>query len=842
MSRPLNFTSRIARSFLLLALLTVMMVGTVAFIQGRRALKASAYARLEVTANLKQNEISRWLHSCEEDFALIAEFPTVRQEVRTLLNELPTSAAYESAYQRLYAYFTEVSAIKPKFTEISLQNLSNQIILSTNPDKLGQYIVATNLTEVALDSSNTVSTPSFYVSPETGKPIITYASKIYDSGQNRQGMILANLKLARIDSIVSDNSDLEGTTLRTYLVGSLGGKTAFISKADDAYALPESDGITAALRGESGQKDYQNYEGNWVLGVYHWLADQNVALLSELDRGEALAPAQNLAGAIALIGSGAAAILFVGVSRLARQLSQSRRQIERYSQQLEQTAAAANSANQAKSEFLANMSHELRTPLNAILGFAQLMQRERRRPSAKDSASALSASHADYLDIISRSGEHLLNLINDVLSMAKIESGRTPFDPVSFDLHDLLRTLEEMLRMRAEAKALQLFVEVGAAVPQFIKTDEGKLRQVLVNLVGNAIKFTQAGHVTLQVSGGPVSGGPVSSRPVSSEPVLSGPVAVTNDDSPESHAICIRVKDTGPGIPPADFAHLFDPFYQAARTRKTQQGTGLGLAISQRFVGLMGGEISVQTVLEQGSIFSFCIQAMPAELEDLPSRPIGEVLGLAAGQPQYRILVVEDIFSSRRLLVDLLSLVGFEVEATPDGKEAIARAQTWHPHLIWMDMRMPVMDGYEATRQIRLMDNNNNSPGPKIIALTANAFEEERAAVLASGCDDLVRKPFRTHTIFEKMAEHLGVKYVYADDPAKSNTLPAQALQPEDLAVLSTRWRSRFHQAALEIDAETLQTLIEQIPLEHQHLRPPLLALIQTFGFDELLELSKTYA
>ena len=829
MSRPLNFTSRIARSFLLLALLTVTMVGTVAFMQGRKALKAAAYDRLEVTANLKQNEISRWLHSCEEDFALIAEFPTVRQEVLTLLNSPPDSAAYRTTYSLLYAYFKEIAAIKPKFTEISLQNLSNRIILSTNPAKVGQYIVATNLTAVVSDASNQVSTPSFYVSSETGKPIITYTSKIYDSARNRQGMILADLKLARIDSIISDDSDLEGAMIETYLVGSLGGKTAFISKADDANVLPENPGITAALLGNSGQKDYQSYDGDWVLGVYHWLADQNVALLSEIDRGEALAPARNLAGAIALIGTGAAAILFIGVNRLARQLSQSRRQIEQYSQQLEQTAAAANSANQAKSEFLANMSHELRTPLNAILGFAQLMQRETRRSFVRSPANrpveTINTTHADYLDIISRSGEHLLNLINDVLSMAKIESGRTTFDPVSFDLHYLLRTLEEMLRMRAEAKALQLFVKVDAAVPQFIKTDEGKLRQVLVNLVGNAIKFTQTGHVTLQVS-----------------------VAKSAPNAPlDSHAICIRVKDTGPGIPPAEVAHLFDPFYQAAKTRQTQQGTGLGLTISQRFVGLMGGEITVQTVPEQGSVFSFCIQAMPANLEDLPSRPTGEVIGLAAGQPQYRILVVEDIFSSRRLLVDLLSLAGFEVEATPNGKEALlmlkgdanARPQTWYPHLIWMDMRMPVMDGYEATRQIRLMDNN---PNLKIIALTASAFEEERAAVLASGCDDLVCKPFRTHTIFEKMAEHLGVKYLYEDDPTEPEVLPTQILQPDDLAVLSANWRSRFHQAALEIDAGALQMLIEEIPSEHQHLRAPLLALIQTFGFDELLELSKTYA
>ena len=182
-----------------------------------------------------------------------------------------------------------------------------------------------------------------------------------------------------------------------------------------------------------------------------------------------------------LVGLGATGVLSLGVSRLAHQLSESRKQIDRYSDQLEKTAAAANAANQTKSEFLANMSHELRTPLNVMLGFTQLMQRDSDRFSPQN----------EYLGIISRSGEHLLNLINDVLSMAKIEAGRTTFDPGDFDLRYLLLTLEEMLRMKAEAKSLHLFVTVGETVPQFIKTDEMKLRQVLVNLVGNAVKFTR---------------------------------------------------------------------------------------------------------------------------------------------------------------------------------------------------------------------------------------------------------------------------------------------------------------------------------------------------------------
>jgi signal transduction histidine kinase/CheY-like chemotaxis protein len=879
MTRPEQpgFTTYIARSFLLLALITVYMVGTVAFVRGREALKQAAYSRLQVTATLKEQEINRWLESCEEDFLLIAEFPSVKQNIQTLLDSPPNSAAYEASYARLSAYFAEIGKKKPKFTNISIQNRANQIVLSTDPTLEGKYEIATNLTELESVVSGETFAPIFYVSPKTGKPAITYSTKIYDAAGDRQGMILADLKLKRIDDIISERTGLDRTG-ETYLVGSLANKNAFISRgesADTPTDNPHSEAIDAAFRAENGAALYDNYLGQPVIGVYRWLADQDLALLAEMSQTEAFAPARSLAATIMLVGLGAAGVLLLGVNRLARQLSVSRQQIENYSQQLEQTANAANAANRAKSEFLANMSHELRTPLNAILGFTQLMQRS---PVNEASQSAKSGSQSDhkgeYLGIISRSGEHLLNLINDVLSMAKIEAGRTTFDPVDFDLRYLLLSLEEMLRMKAEAKALQLFVEVGESVPQFIKTDEIKLRQVLVNLVGNAIKFTRSGRVTLAVK-----------------------------MTPAPYRIAFAVQDTGPGIAAEELAHLFDPFYQASRTRKAQQGTGLGLTISQRFVGLMGGEITAQSELGKGSTFSFEIQAQPADSTDL-SASIGEVMSLAPGEA-YRILVVEDVYSARRLLVDLLAMTGFQVKAVSNGEQAIACYQSWHPHLIWMDMRMPVMDGYEATRRIRalqaarlqqrsskdasqhLLENSlqhspsnlppavpqnlwQNSPKDlqniptKIIALTASAFEEERSAVLTCGCDDLVRKPFHTQTIFEKIAEHIGAKYLYKDslksdlviaiptvsprdagepvfEPISNKRDFASLLKPDDLSVMPSAWLAQFHQAALEVDAEKLHQLIRQIPAEHSHLAETLSSFTRNFCFDELIVLTQTH-
>ncbi len=812
-----GFTRRVARSFLGLALLTVSMVGAVAYICGRIALKDAAYDRLSMTATLKQKEIVRWLESCEEDFLLIAQFPTVTRDMQALLSKSTDEQTLQGADQRLSEYLAGVQETKPKFTEISIQNKANQIVLSTDPGREGKYEMSSNLTELSSVIKGEDFSPNFYLSPKTGRPAITYATKIYDDQGNRQGTLLATLNLKRIDDIVSERTGPDKTG-ETYLVGSLSNRKAFLSQRDTALDLsegPQSEGITAAFNGLDDQGIYNNYAGEPVIGVYRWLDGQDIALLAEMSETEAFGPARNLATTIVLVGLGAAGILLLGVGRLARQLSRSRKQIESYSKQLEVSAAEANAANQAKSDFLANMSHELRTPLNAILGFTQLIQRDSDRYSP----------HHDYLGIVSRSGEHLLNLINDVLSMSKIEAGRTSFAPVCFDLRQMLLTLEEMLRMRAESKAIQLYVRLEDDVPQFIKTDEVKLRQVLVNLVGNSIKFTQTGQVTLYI-------------------------ANEGADKTETDSLNIKftVEDTGVGIEEDALTHLFDPFFQASSTRTTQQGTGLGLAISQRFVEMMGGSIHVQSQVDEGSTFTFSICAKPANPKELPVLPIGEVIGLASGQPNYRILIVEDILSARQLMVALLSQVGFEVRAVSNGEAAIAQYKSWQPHLIWMDVRMPGMDGYETTKQIKAIASNR----VKIIAITASAFEKERKNALNSGCDDFVRKPFQTHTIFEKMAEYLGVDYVYrhgetenslSEEPAvpTSDVQVAPTLDPDRISAMPSDWIERLQKAVIAVDAEALHQLISQIPTEQQPLAEALTRLVQNFCFDELVELTQAY-
>jgi PAS domain S-box-containing protein len=469
---------------------------------------------------------------------------------------------------------------------------------------------------------------------------------------------------------------------------------------------------------------------------------------------------------------------------------------------LQEARREAEAANQAKSVFLANMSHELRTPLNAILGFTQLMDRD---PN-------LTAAQQENLGIINRSGEHLLALINEVLEMSKIEAGRVTLEETSFDLYRLLDGLEEMFGLRARDKGLALSFERAENVPQYVRTDEGKLRQVLSNLLGNAVKFTQEGGVALRVR------------------ALS--------PSQERETLHFEVEDTGPGIAPEELAVVFDPFVQATSGQQPQEGTGLGLSISRQYVRLMGGDLTVSSELGQGSLFKFDVQIGLADATEVQAaQPRRRVLGLEPNQPIYRLLVAEDKGTNRQLLVKLLEPLGFEVKEAVNGQEALEVWERWEPHLIWMDMRMPVMDGYEATRRIKA---TTKGQATVIIALTATAFEEDRERVLLEGCNDFVRKPFREDEIFDKLAEHLGVRFVYEEQapPATAQLAEAQdVLTPAALAALPTGWVADLQQATVKADLNLILTLVDQIRGENPALADALADLAQNFGYKEILTL-----
>ena len=457
----------------------------------------------------------------------------------------------------------------------------------------------------------------------------------------------------------------------------------------------------------------------------------------------------------------------VGVMGLARDITE-----QRQAEQLRAAKEAAEAASVAKSAFLASMSHEIRTPMNAILGFSQLMRHDK----------GLSESQRQQLDIINRSGEHLLALINDVLEMSRVEAGRISVNPTPFNLRQLLDEMGSLLGMRAEAKGLTLRVVRSEDVPRFVVTDENKLRQILVNLLGNAVKFTDQGSIELRA-------------------------AVRRDEA--ELRLMVEIEDTGRGIAPEDGDRLFEYFEQAATGREAESGTGLGLAICREFVRLLGGEISVDSQVGVGSTFKFDIVIEEAEGEaSEDSLQTRHVVGLSPGEPRYRILVADDAPDNRELLVQLLEPVGFNVRSVSDGKQALEVYEDWRPQLILMDMRMPVMDGYEVTRRIRSAPGGDDV---SIVGVTASAFAEMRQGVFDAGVDEFIVKPFRESELFGKIGALLDVHYIYEDEVEESESGVAEAWAPAILSALPSGLVGRLHRAALEADFDEVLALADEV-------------------------------
>lgn len=486
---------------------------------------------------------------------------------------------------------------------------------------------------------------------------------------------------------------------------------------------------------------------------------------------------------------------------------------------LQHAMEAAEAANLAKSTFLANMSHELRTPLNVILGFAQVMTHD---PS-------LTPNQKQDLQTIRRSGDHLLSLINDVLDLSKIESGHCTVEETGLDLIALLHSLRNMLAERASSKGLDLCFEIAPEVPQFMLADAQKLRQVLLNLLSNAIKFTDRGTITLQVSMEASGTGALTTT----RPILQ-----------------FLVADTGSGIAPVELTTIFDAFVQAQAGKRSIGGTGLGLTISRKLLELMGGKISVSSTLGQGSTFTFTLPVSPISGVNVATEENNRlVIGLAPCQRTHRILVVDDQAENRLLMVRLLTQLGLEVKEATNGQQAVQIWQQWQPDLTWMDIRMPVLDGYEATKQIRAMENGQNSI---IIALTAQASQSDRALALAAGCNDYISKPFREQTLFLKMAEYLGLEYVYEEEETEKgeqgtdcfpshlcsvSSSVSDSLDPTLLATLPKVWVVQLEDAALCGDDVAIIELVAQLSSDLAQFGTHLTELANQYQFEKIINL-----
>jgi CheY-like chemotaxis protein len=442
--------------------------------------------------------------------------------------------------------------------------------------------------------------------------------------------------------------------------------------------------------------------------------------------------------------------------------------------------------------------------MNAILGFSQLMLRDQ----------ALNPQQNQYLAIINRSGEHLLALINDILEMSKIEAGRTTLNPTTFDLPGLLHDLEMMFRVRTDGKKLSFVVELIGDVPRYIVTDINKLRQVFINVLGNAVKFTERGGIGLRVR---------ADREGADREGATGPI------------LRVEIEDTGPGISADEQGKLFQYFEQTKTGQKKGTGTGLGLAISREFVRLMGGDITVSSQVGRGSVFAIHIPLREGEAQAVERKDkTRHVLGFQCGQAKWRVLIVDDQEDNRQLLAQILGPVGFEIRLASDGVQAIKEFEQWRPHLILMDFRMPVMDGHEAIRRIRAAAGGKEL---KIIAVSASALNENRQMLLGIGADDFIAKPIQEVELFQKIHAHLGVEYVYAKEPAAAAPEEAAELTPESLAALPQDLIHSMREAVISADLDQLLAKIQEVGARDPRIAQGLRRMAEGFQYQKLLDL-----
>lgn len=859
----MKLSIRLLMWFLLIALLPISIVTVILFSISESSIRAEVLNNLQSVATNKGDQIQNYAIERKRDVTSLSRMPELIETARSLVS-LPRGGAL---------FQTRTARVRP-FLNYFIQQSGYQDLFIISPEGRllfsigGTYSIGMNFSNEenresvigrAFDRSKTLletEISDFEIDPTTGLPKAFIAAPMFDQGVI-VGVLMLQLSNQELYAVVNEMIGL-GESGET-MVGARFDDQVLITTPlrnrpdaafNLAFDLSGEDVITQAVRGIRGQGTTVDYRGQEVIAVWRFLPALQWGMVVKQDTSEAFAaiaaqrsitigvimvmlfsvfiaalvvarslsyPITQMTEAVRAIAGGNLQMrvkirdasgdeletLANGLNEMANQLSSVVGSLEdrirdRTASLEQQTVALiearekAEQANRSKSVFLANMSHELRTPLNAILGFAQIMERDPQ----------LNVRQRDHLGIVSRSGEHLLGLINDVLEMSKIEAGQTTLTESAFDLREMLRGIEEMFRVRAAGKKLQLLFEIDDNLPRYVRTDDGKLRQIIINLLGNAIKFTDEGGVVLRAR-------------LHEEAYLE-----------------FEISDTGQGISSIEMDKLFKPFVQTESGVKSQEGTGLGLAISRQFVQLMGGDIRVSSTFGQGTTFAFDIHAAEATANELSNKEQQRrVIGIAPTDPRdYRILVVDDKRENRQLMVERLTHVGLAVREAANGEEAIQVWEAWEPQLIWMDMRMPVMDGYEATRRIR---SSVKGQSTVIIALTASAFEHEQAIVLSVGCDDFVRKPARESVIMDKMVEHLGIQFVYEEldsAPQSSEVI----LTREALNVLTSDQLNRLSRAANTIDLDLAEALVSELRATHPALAKALHEVVSNYRFDQL--------
>jgi signal transduction histidine kinase/FixJ family two-component response regulator len=872
-----RLSTRLLVWFLVIALLPLLIGALLVTTLAERAARRDVYNALTIAADNQVIKIEQYIQERLRVVTTIARAPNVVGTFRRL-----SSASGDNLTQRLVIgtvmAFLEDVARRTGFTDVYLIDNEGTILAALRQSSVGinirdpraGYLELSRVVTTARTLS-LAEVSEYVLSPLTNEPVAYVASPVYENGV-LTGVLAFQLDNAELYHVVTDRTGLGETGETVVGVQADDGVTIaaplrFDPQAAFQRTIPDGASVLTplqrAINGDEGSGEALDYREQMVASVWRYVPSLQWGLVVKQDVAEAFAFLNQQRSNLLLVVLLTLALVTVAaflVSRwitaplvtmssvvrrfadgdmnariqLAPQQQQSdderyylaavfnqmahqiadqvnfletriqerTRQIAEYAESMniarqdaETARASAERANQAKTVFLTSMSHELRTPLNAILGFAQVMERDAR----------LSPKHQEHVGIILRSGEHLLSLINDVLEMSKIEAGQMTLNDSVFDLPELLRGIETMMQVRASAKRLQLMFELDEELPRYIRTDEAKLRQILINLVGNGIKFTAEGGVAVRAA------------------------RLADADAP---SLIFEIEDTGHGIAPEEIGRLFQPFIQTESGRQTQEGTGLGLALSRQFAQLMGGDISVQSAIGHGTTFTLTLTFTDASALDLPAQPTTRRVRHIdpADTRDYRILVVDDKWENRHLMSTWLTNVGFAVREAANGEEAVEMFEAWEPQLIWMDMRMPVLNGYEATKRIKASVKGSATI---IIALTASALDSERTTVMSAGCDDFVRKPTRESIIMDKMEQHLGVRFLYEDESPAASAADFH-LTPARFAQLPADWRDRFRDAADRLDIEVCQGLAAELRPAEPQIAAQLEGWIANFRFDQI--------
>jgi signal transduction histidine kinase/CheY-like chemotaxis protein len=636
---------------------------------------------------------------------------------------------------------------------------------------------------------------------DTGQPVATTPLRLaQEPGSQRGFLVFEPIYAGEPQSIEARRSSLRGFAVAVFRLGDL---------VEKSLGPTPRNGVALSLVDESEASPLYRQEGMRARELPAWDTSLDVAGRHWTLRFEPTTEFRSVRGSspaslVLIAGLVTTGVTTAYVGSRSRRAAENRRAHEALLAEVEvrkEAEAAAEAANRAKSEFLANMSHEIRTPMNAILGYAQILSRD----------GALHPFQRDAIATIRSSGDHLLHLIDEILDLSKIDAGRMELQLADFDLAALVRELTAMFQQRCEEKQLGLRVtDFDATMARWVHGDENKLRQVLINLLGNAVKFTERGHITLRVA------------------------------RAESDTWQFEVVDTGIGIEPEVQRMIFEPFQQGPALRR-QGGTGLGLTIARRQVELMEGHLGLESIAGEGARFFFTTRLSAVKARAEAGRAVREVERLADGF-RVRALVVDDIEENRAVLAIMLKAVGCEVILAEHGRQAIEAVRVSRPDIVFLDMRLPEIDGPEAARRI-VADYGPSSV--KIVATSASVLAHERDQYLKAGCDDFVAKPFRAERIYDCLQHLLGVEFVYQAAPEDSG--PAETIDlrqvalPEDLAQrLSVA--AELHSATvmkaclLEVeqlgpaglrlaqhlrgflasyDMETIQRILAQIPIAH---------------------------